>query len=503
MPDSNITPNLDDDFTQLAPSTTPPTQVIPQETGSSQPRLNKDDIWKIAMERIQLKISPQNYTAWFKNTYLQKIENGMATISCPSNFSREWLDSNHHKLVRQILQNIINSDLELIFIVSENNTGDPENSSENSAANEYDRYENMSLTPDEAPIFNVQHTQQAILEDAQHKANLNPMYLFDNFVIGPSNRVAHAAAQAVADNPGRAYNPLFIYGGTGLGKTHLIHAVGNFLIHKDPNRKVLYCPSETFLNEMVDAIRNDRNAEFRQKYRQLDLLVIDDIQFISEWERSQTELFHTFNTLYESGKQIILASDRRPEEIENLAPRLMSRFKGGMVTDITSPDYELRLAIVRQKAEEKGMLLPNNLLNFIAKGFDSNIRELEGALMRIGTHVKIGGVIPTEAEAAKILEIDTESKRKRIAPRDVILEVCKCFGVSIRDIRGKRRNAEFVEPRQVSMYILRKELGMPLETVAKELNRMDHTTVLHAIERVENKMEVDEDFREKVRGVKV
>ncbi len=463
--------------------------------GTKKPTLNTEEVWKIALEQIQLYVSPQNFSAWFRNTSLAKVQNGLATICCPSNFSREWLDSNHHHLVQKVMRNITKTDLEIIFTVS-NPTAEEE-------SNISDRYENLSLSPDEAPIFNVEYTQQSALEDAQRKANINPTYTFDSYVIGPSNKVAHAAAEAVADNPGRAYNPLFIYGGVGLGKTHMVQAIANRILKKDSSKKVLYCPSETFLNEMVEAIRTDKNIEFRQNYRKLDLLIIDDIQFISEWERSQTELFHTFNTLYESGKQLVFASDRPPGDIENLTDRLRSRFQGGMVADICMPDYEMRLAIIKQKAEDKGILLPDSLLYFIAKSFDNNIRELEGALMRLGTHAKISGITPSVDDAAKILEIDQESKRKKVDPRDIILEVCKAFGVSIRDVRGNRRTADLVEPRQVCMYLLRKELGIPLEQVAKELNRNDHTTVLHAIERVEKRMEQDGEFKGKVEGMKV
>lgn len=469
-------------------------QTISQPA-SNLPNINTEETWKIAIEQVQLYISPQNFKAWFQNTHLQKLENGIATIGCPSNFTREWLDANHHHLVQKVLRNITKTDVEVIFAVS---TG--KDQSHDPAVS---RYENLSLTPDEAPIFNVEYTQQQAIDDAQRKSCLNPRYIFDSFVVGPSNRLAHAAAQAVADNPGRAYNPLFIWGGVGLGKTHMIQAIGNRILAKDPNKKILYCPSETFLNEMVAAIRTDKNLEFRQNYRKLDLLIIDDIQFISEWDRAQEELFHTFNTLYESGRQIVLAADRPPSDIENLTDRLRSRFQGGMVADITHPDYELRLAIIKQKAEDRGILLPDSLFYFIAKAYENNIRELEGALMKIGSHANVSGNIPSPEEAAKILEIDQESKRKKISPRDIIMEVCKGFGVSIRDVRGSRRTADLVEPRQVSMYLLRKELGLPLEQVAKELNRHDHTTVLHAIERVESRLEIDGEFRKRVEGVKV
>lgn len=471
------------------------TETYQDDLGTKQPAINTEDIWKIALEQIQLKISPQNFSAWFKHTRLSKIENGIATIICKSNFAKDWIDTNHHKLIKNIVEGIARADLEIVFAV-----GSQTNESVYTASN---RYENTTLSPEEAPLFHVESTHQSFVEEAQQKASLSPGYIFESYVVGPSNRLAHAAAEAVAENPGKSYNPLFVYGGVGLGKTHLIQAIGNRILHKDPNKKIFYCSSETFLNEMVEAIRTDKNIQFRQNYRKLDVLIIDDIQFISSWQTAQTELFHTFNTLYQSEKQIIFASDRPPQEIENLTDRLKSRFQGGMVADISEPDYELRIAIVKQKAENKGILLPENILTFIAKSFENNIRELEGALIRIATHVKIGGVVPTEDDVAKILEIDTASKRKRCSPREIIRKVCQEFGISVRDVRGKRRTSDIVIPRQVCMYLMRKELGMTLEQVAKELNRRDHTTVLHAIDRVEEKMELDDSFRGRVGDVRV
>lgn len=471
------------------------TETYQDEIGTKQPAINTGDIWKIALEQIQLKVSPQNFSAWFKKTRLFKIENGIATVFCQSNYARDWLDTNHHKLIKNIVEEITRSDLELVFIVG---------SSSNKSANDSNgKYDDATLSPEEAPLFNVEFTHQNLVEEAQQKSSLSPGYIFTSYVVGPSNRLAHAAAEAVAENPGKSYNPLFVYGGVGLGKTHLIQAIGNRLLNRDPNKKVFYCSSETFLNEMVEAIRTDQNLQFRQNYRKLDVLIIDDIQFISNWEAAQTELFHTFNTLYQSEKQIIFASDRPPQEIENLTDRLKSRFQGGMVADISEPDYELRIAIARQKAEDKGIVLPENILKFIAKSFENNIRELEGALIRIATHIKYENFVPTEEDVARILEIDPESKRKRCSPREIIRKVCQEFGVSVRDVRGKRRTANIVRPRQVCMYLMRKELEMTLDQIAKELNRRDHTTVLHAIDRVEEKMEVDAGFKGRVGEVRV
>ncbi len=495
-----------------------------QPTGTRNADLNIDEVWKIALEQIQLHVSPQNFNAWFKNTCLIKVEGGIATISCASNFAREWIEGRHNLLIQRILQNITKLDLQVIFDVegaknsgpvsddsqSEMDSGsDPGGSSDVTSSSQVtpeNRYENMTISPDEAtdaPIFNVEYTHQNYLEDAQKKAQLNPTYLYENFVVGPANRLAHAAAESVSEKPGRSYNPLFVYGGSGLGKTHLIQAIGNRVLNADPNKKVLYCSSETFLNEMVAAIRGDKNIEFRQKYRELDVLIIDDIQFMSNWDSAQNELFHTFNTLYQSGRQIVFASDRPPAEIDGIEDRLRSRFEGGMVADITVPDYELRVAIVQEKAQEQEVNLPEYIFEFIAKSFENNIRELEGALLRIATQVKLAGAVPSEEEIAKMLKVDAESKRARVSPKELLKEVCGVFGVSLRDVRGKRRTADVVAPRQVGMYLLRKELDLPLETVAHELNRSDHTTVLHAIERVEERMETDDEFKRRVEGVKV
>jgi chromosomal replication initiator protein len=438
-----------------------------------------------------MRVTPQNFSAWFKNTQLEKIENGIATISCPSNFAREWLDSNHHKLIKNFLKEITKQDLDVVFTIDEEK------------GSKKGRYDETTISKEEAPIFNIPYTHQNLVEEAKNKAAVNNQYTFTTFVVGSSNKLAHAAAEAVADNPGRSYNPLFIYGGVGLGKTHLMHAIANRILDKDPNKKIMYCPSETFLNDMVESIRKDQTTEFRNNYRRLDVLMIDDIQFISNWDMAQTEIFHTFNTLYQAGKQIILASDRPPKEIEKLTDRLRSRFEGGMVADISIPDYETRIAIIKQKADDKGIYLPDYILDFVAKEFDDNIRELEGALVKVGTHVKIGGAIPSQEEVAMMLHIDAASKRKKISPRDIIRNVSKEFGVSVKDVRGRRRTADIVIPRHVCMYLMRTELDLPLERIAKELNRSDHTTVLNAVENIETKLDEDNSFKERLSRIQL
>lgn len=463
----------------------------PSTKGSKEKVIDTNEVWKITLEKIQMKVTSQNFSAWFKNTELAQVENGIATISCPSNFAREWLDSNHHKLIKNLLEEVTGRDVDVVFEI------------DNSEEKEKSRYDGTTISPKEAPIFNIPYTHQNLVDDAREKGNISTLYTFETFVVGSFNKLAHAAAEAVADNPGRSYNPLFIYGEVGLGKTHLMHAIANRVINRDPNKKVLYCPSESFLNEMVNSIRKDSTNEFRNMYRRLDILMIDDIQFISNWDMAQTEIFHTFNTLHQAGKQIILASDRPPGEIEKLTDRLKSRFEGGMVADISAPDYETRVAIIKQKADDKGIYLPDYILNFVAKEFDNNIRELEGALIKVGTHVKIGGTIPSQEEVAMMLQIDSASKRKKTSPRDIIRNVSKEFGISVKDIRGKRRTSEIVVPRHICMYLMRKELDLPLERIARELNRNDHTTVLNAVDRIEEKMEEDETLKEKIHNIEL
>ncbi|MBN1617974.1 chromosomal replication initiator protein DnaA [Candidatus Dojkabacteria bacterium] len=468
-----------------------------ENKGTKKPVINLDELWKIAMDRVKIDVSPTNFNSWFKDLKLIRVQNGEAVIVCENPFVKDWIEKQYHKKLKKIFTEITRRETKII-LTAPNSSIEKKNKEEEHPDK---RYEGNYLTVEEAPIFNIEYSHQNYYESSQQKAGLNPNYLFENFIVGDSNRVAHAASEAVADNPGNAYNPLFIYGGVGLGKTHLIHAIGNRILNKDPNKKILYCSSETFLNEMVEAIRTDKNIEFRRKHRELDVLMIDDIQFISNWEKAQIELFHTFNTLQQANKQIIFASDRPPEQIEKLTDRLRSRFQGGMVADISKPEYELRSAIIKQKSQDKGISLPQNILDYLAKLYDDNIRELEGSLIKVSSHIHFGHIMPDEAEIAKILGIDPASKQRRFTSKEIIRAVCKEFNVSVRDVRGKRRTADIVLPRQVCMYLLRKELDYPLERVAKELNRLDHTTVLHAIERVEDKIAVDDRLKNRVEGV--
>lgn len=453
----------------------------PNEIVNTGTVFNVDDVWKITKENIKMYISKREFDSWFKNIYLVKIDNGVAELSCDSSYNREWLELNHRGLIRKSLLSATGQQLDLIFSVrsglkKEKVVGD--------------------INETTLPIFQIP-TKVENLEEKARLAQLNPKYEFDGIVIGPHNKLAHAVAEGVIDDLGKAYNPVFYYGPTGVGKTRLMQGIGNEVLKRFPNKKVMYAPIEQFLNELIDAIRSKTNDQFRKRYREVDLLIIDDIQFIETKELTQEELFNTFNALYLAGKQIILAADRPPKEIKNLTDRLRSRFEGGVVADIQTPDFETRIAILQHVSEEKGIVIQKNILELVAKNIESNIRELEGAITKIISLTKLGAQTD-EYTIAKMLQFDIESKRKRLSPTKVIDTVCEVFDVTTKEIKGKGRTAYVALARQVIMYLLREELQLPLEKVAREVNRSDHTTVIHACEKVNELLTKEIRFKERV-----
>ena len=431
----------------------------------SQKKLDVDQAWKIACENIRLYMSKREFASWFGNTYLAKVDNGIAEISCDSSYKREWIESYHKSLVRKALLSATGQNFELVFSIRKNPSKEVSKSNDN-----------------EFGLFSLP-TKNDGKEVKLRRSQLNPKYLFSNFIVGAHNKLAFAVAQAVVDDLGKAYNPVFYYGPTGVGKTHLMQAIGNEVLEKHPDTKIMYVPIEQLLNEFVDSIKTRTNEAFRKKYREVDLLIIDDIQFIETYPKTQEEIFNTFNALYQSNKQIILASDRPPKEIKNLIDRLRSRFEGGMVADIQAPDLETRLAILQQLTQSSGVKVENEILEMIAKNIESNVRELEGAVTKIVSMTKLGD-IPNPEKVAKMLQFDIESKRRRIKPERVIEAVCEVFDVTVKEIKSKSRTAYLALARQVIMYLLREELQLPLEKVAREVNRKDHTTVIHACEKI-------------------
>lgn len=448
---------------------------------------NYEDIWKITKEHLKLTITNRVFQSLFANSYIENITNGVIQISCDSEYKREKILRDYKAILKQALTKSTGKSLDIEINVNK--------LIDTSGRSKYEYHDPQNdLTMD---LFSESEKEQNLLKERLEESHLNQKYLFSNFVVGQNNRLAEAAAQAVVDNLGKAYNPLFFYGNTGLGKTHLMQAIGNELLRKEPNKKVIYVSIEQFLNEMVEAIRTKRNEDFRNKYRAVDLLIIDDVQFVEAYPRTQEELFHTFNALYQANKQIILASDRPPKDIKNITDRLRTRFEGGMVADIQPPDYETRLAIIRQVLEEKQMNIPNEYIELIAKNVESNVRELEGAVIKVSTLFQLGST-PTYEDVSRILQIDIDYKRKKITTAKVINTVAEVFDVKPSEIKGKRRTSYVSKCRQVVMYILRTELELPLERVAREVNRKDHTTVLHACEKIEKLMKKESRFNEKM-----
>ncbi|HCD45333.1 MAG TPA: chromosomal replication initiator protein DnaA [Lachnoclostridium sp.] len=344
----------------------------------------------------------------------------------------------------------------------------------------------------------ITNTMNQVSQSAIITANLNPKYTFDTFVVGANNNLAHAASLAVAESPGEIYNPLFIYGGVGLGKTHLMHSIGHFILKNNPAAKVLYVTSEKFTNELIDAIRNKNNfspTEFREKYRNNDVLLIDDIQFIIGKESTQEEFFHTFNALYEAKKQIIISSDKPPKEIETLEERLRSRFEWGLTVDIQSPDYETRMAILRKKEEMEGYNIDNEVIKYIATNIKSNIRELEGALTKIVALSRLDNKeITVELAEEALKDIISPNDKREVTPELVIQVVADHYGITPLDISSQKRNKEIVYPRQIVMYLCREMVGTPLQMIGKYLGGRDHTTIIHGIEKITVNMSKNESL---------
>jgi chromosomal replication initiator protein len=466
---------------------------------SRQQQFDIDQIWKSVREQLRLYVSETSIKTWYNNVYLANIEGGIAEICCDTQYKREWIDTNNRNILKRILLSTTGQNLDIVVTLK----------SSFSSANfikedKYDYYSPSTQAQNNPSIFNANTNNPTQTDPTTGKKvaysviPTGDRYTFDSFVVGGGNQFAHAVAEAVADAPGTAYNPVFYYGGTGVGKTHLMLAIAHKILEKDNSKKIVYSPIEKFLNEMIDSIRQKRTDDFRKKYRDVDVLILDDIQFIGEFAKTQDELFNTFNQLYMANKQIIMASDRLPKEIPKLTDRLRSRFEGGMVVDIQPPDLEMRMAIIRNKIDESKAQISTEIVDFLAHNIESNIRELEGAVTKVISIAKYSKRLPEIFELEKMLQIDVDSKRKKIRPQKIIDVVSEVFEIPAKEIKGKLRTDEIATARQVVMYLLREELKLPLEKTAQEVNRKDHTTVLHACEKVKALISNKLEFREKI-----
>jgi chromosomal replication initiator protein len=428
------------------------------------------ELWEKTLNIIKGELTEVSFNTWIKSAVPLTMSEDTIKFGVPNDFTKEILDTRYKDLLINAIKLISTKRYNIEFSIV----------SEETAV--------IEKTKDE--------TKKNVQVSDEMTATLNPKYTFDSFVIGNSNRFAHAASLAVAESPAKAYNPLFIYGGVGLGKTHLMHAIGHYVLKTNPKAKVVYVSSEKFTNELINSIKDDKNVDFRNKYRNVDILLIDDIQFIAGKERTQEEFFHTFNALHEANKQIILSSDRPPKEIPTLEDRLRSRFEWGLIADIQAPDFETRIAILKKKADVEKLNIPNEVMVYIASQIKSNIRELEGALIRIVAYSSLTNKEVSVDLASEALKDIISNKHTKHITIDLIQDVVgSYYNLKIEDFKSQRRTRNVSFPRQIAMYLCRKLTDMSLPKIGEEFGGRDHTTVIHAYEKISEALQNDESLQ--------
>jgi len=451
------------------------------------------DLWQTVLAKIELTLSRPNFLTWFQGTGVSNIAQGTATICVPNGFVREWLQNKYHKAILHALREINTDIREAVYII-----GQPDGAGVRHLPKEHlNKRKEIS-----APSV-LMAEEMAIKElTVNPETNLNPRYTFANFVVGSFNELANAAGQSVIKNPGMTYNPLFIYGGVGLGKTHLIQAIGNELLAQRPQIKVRYVPSEKYMGEIVEALRNQQMNALKERYRAFDLLIMDDIQFIARTEKMQEEFFHTFNALYERNKQIIISSDRPPQAIATLEQRLRSRFEGGMIADVGLPDLETRLIILKTKAQTKEVVLSDQVLRHVAENIKNNIRELEGALNQLVMTSKVSAA-PIDLETAKkVVASYTATPRKFLSPKKIIKAVSDFYDITEKDMMQHSRKKDVVKPRQIAMYLMRENLKSSYPSIGDKFDGRDHTTVIHSCEKVAQDLITNPELEEELKAIK-
>ncbi len=440
--------------------------------------MNKKQVWQAALGELEVILSKANFTTWFKDTSIVSYKDGVFIIRVPNAFTEEWLKNKYHKQIIQALENVSKQEIEDIkYIIG------PVQAAQNSNLK-------TVLIPEEKIL-----SKEEKLADGQ----LNPKYTFSNFVVGGSNHLAYAAATAIIKSPGKTYNPLFLFGGVGLGKTHLMQAIGNEIVKKFPKKKISYITCEKFVNEFIYSIQTGNCNGFKKTYRNVDVLLIDDIQFLSGKESTQEEFFHTFNALHQSNKQIVISSDRPPKAIQLVEDRLISRFEWGMIADVQPPDLETREAILRKKCENKGYNLPEDILNYIARNIQHNIRELEGALTRIIAYCELNNIAPSLEIASNILKNALVVHSETTLNADQILKtVADFFNINMEDLKGKVRKKEIANPRQIAMYLIREEINQSYPKIAEIIGKKDHTTIIHAYQKIKKEIKENETTQQQV-----
>lgn len=451
--------------------------------------MDKDELWQSALAEIELSLSKANFVTWFKNTSITSKKDGVVLISTPNTFIKEWLESKYCLLILKTLREKSGDIKEIKFSIKPR-AGEQE--------------KKLSKKKEQAAAVFADHQinlNETIIPDKE--TNLNPKYTFESFIVGSSNQLAHATAISVSKNLGTTYNPLFIYGGVGLGKTHLLQAIGNEILKENPKHRVRYMASEKFLGELINSIRNKTIDKFKEEYKKINLLIVDDIQFIAGKEKTQEEFFHIFNELYANNNQIVLSSDRPPKAITTLEERLKSRFEGGMIADITAPDYETRMAILKAKLIEKKLgELGDDVLGFIATTFTKNIRELEGALNRVVMTSKVVGFAPTLDKVKSILATTSSTNNTKTTYKAIIKAVSDFYDIKEEELINQSRKREIVLPRQICMYLMREELKSSYPFIGEKFGGRDHTTVMHAYNKIGKELQNNENMVEELNIIK-
>ena len=442
--------------------------------------MNTNQLWKNCLLKIESDMSKANFSTWFKNTSITKEENGIVYIGVPNEFVRDWLINKYHKLITKTIAENYENMRAVEYIITK-----IENSKQETIINE--------TIEKELPLRDLYINPEN---------NLNPRYHFNSFIVGTFNELAYAASQAIIESPGTKYNPFFIYGGTGLGKTHLIQAVGNSIKDKYPNKKVHYMTLEKFATDFINSLQSNKANSFKEKYRKYDLLIIDDIQFIGKMEKIQEELFHTFNTFYENNKQIIFSSDKHPNYIPELADRLKSRFAAGMIVDVTEPEYESRLAIIKVRLREFNIVLEEDVIEYVATSIQGNIRELEGSLNLIICQYRLKNKAPTLLEVKNLLKNSMKPK-KNIAIKDVVKIVAEYYKLEEMSVYEKTRKKEIVKTRQVIMYLLREDFSVSYPLIGQKLGGKDHTTVMHSCVKIKEDLKNDPQLIQELEQIRI
>ncbi len=456
--------------------------------------MDAKQVWRAALGELQVSLSPANYETWLRDTQLVDVDEQRFRIAVPNGFAKDWLETRYRSLISQTLARIVGYSVQVEFVVGAPSPNPTDGVADEGAV--------------AAPAPPVNGSPQVRVEATRvggegGATNINPRYTFANFIVGSANRLGHAASLSVAERPGHAYNPLFLYGGVGLGKTHLMHAIGNQVMARFPRKRVVYATSEKFTNEFITSIQQGKIDEFRGRYRRIDLLLIDDIQFIADKERTQEEFFHTFNAIHEDGKQIVLSSDRPPKAILTLEERLRSRFEWGLIADLTAPDLETRIAILRAKAEEGAVPITSDVVEFIARKVVSNVRELEGALNRIVAFASMGATpISIELAQAVLSNVLYNPKKRQVTPERIAKAVSDYYSVPMEALQGQKRDKAIVMPRQIAMFLMREETDVSLLRIGAELGNRDHSTVLHACDKISREIANNDELRREIAAVR-